>query len=297
MLAPKGVQRAFHTYKFNWWPWSKAGGFQGDSTEAEDLMNQEVTAAITPSKGVTVSTAADLQKRVTGGQACETGDRLYHVKLLDSTDKLICGGSLVSKQWILTASHCWQRNMKAVLGVHPGSSVKTVQITAQPVMFEDKQKRQHDIMLLQLPETTEIKPVELPDCKSRINPGGKVQIAGYGAPDAGSDEGESGAPAGLQCADLTVAKCKKLEAITAVDNPNRAYESWFCGQSSGVNICSGDYGGGAVYNSKIYGVIVSPTKSCAEAAGFMDVCEYRKWIKDTTNPGILKKIGSFFKGG
>ena len=48
-----------------------------------------------------------------------------------------------------------------------------------------------------------------------------------------------------------------------------------------------DSGGGVVYKKKIYGVISftgDPGNACTEAVGFMDVCEYKKWIQDTIKP-------------
>ncbi|XP_076583613.1 beta-fibrinogenase brevinase-like [Chaetodon auriga] len=234
--------------------------------------------------GVTGSTAVDLQKRIIGGQIC---NRPYHVIITTTQNIFVCGGSLISDRWILTAAHCWIWQMNVVIDWHSPHPI-TMRIRAPPVMYGDNNHMIHDIMLLRLPQ--QLRParhIALPNCNNPLRVGDAVQIAGHGATTVNPDYTKrSEFTPDLRCANIRADRCP----WQGDPNHQDGHQHMFCGRTPGVDVCPGDSGGGVVFpdatdhTNRIYGVIsTSGEHVCAAPVGFMDVCGYIQWITATIN--------------
>jgi len=99
------------------------------------------------------------ETRIIGGKEAANGQFPYQAAIsLDDYD--FCGGSLISKNWILTAGHCVVifEQWKVVLGAHnlrdSNESGRVTLTTTEAILHEefDFSNLDNDVAVLQLPE-------------------------------------------------------------------------------------------------------------------------------------------------
>ncbi|KAK5619900.1 hypothetical protein CRENBAI_005434 [Crenichthys baileyi] len=220
------------------------------------------------------SDPVSLQKRIIGGHNCLDNERQYHVKIYINGNHE-CGGSLINRQWVLTAAHCVPSgNLMAHLGRHPRNGPRQLEAITHIVFGPN-----HDIALVRLQTPTTIRPVQLPNCQNRLRVGDTVQLAGHAATRTGRNFERIQMPMAidLQCVDMNVVAFQTI--------PTRGHVVRV--SATGRDICYGDSGGGVVRNNMIYGVISATgngTHACQSAVIVMDVCEYMPWINQIFAP-------------
>ncbi|XP_060767229.1 prothrombin isoform X2 [Neoarius graeffei] len=208
-------------------------------------------------------------KRIVGGQNADEGSAPWQVMLYKrNPQELLCGASLISNEWILTAAHCifyppWGKNYTTEdilvrLGKHERAKYERLkekivaidQIIIHP-KYNWKENLNRDIALLHMkksPEfTTRIHPICLPTkniVKTLMSVGYKGRVTGWGNLKESWTSSHQNLPVFLQQVHLPIVDqqtCRQSTRIPITDN-------MFCaGYSPEDNkrgdSCEGDSGG------------------------------------------------------
>uniref|UniRef100_A0A1A9WP17 Peptidase S1 domain-containing protein n=1 Tax=Glossina brevipalpis TaxID=37001 RepID=A0A1A9WP17_9MUSC len=234
-----------------------------------------------------------LQPRVVAGRNANQGQFPYIVSLR-FMDTHICGGSIISANYILTAAHCLSteiddesfdlepHRLSIYAGsIHLGSGGVAVQV-AEYTKHPGYAGLYRDIAVVRLAQplnfTDEIRPINLSqsDPPSFAN----ADIVGWGRLYENGPR-----PDILQynsMASLSHDLCDMLNPL--VD------ESFLCllpHRREPNGICNGDSGGPAVYNDVLVGVTNFATDACGSAHPdvFANVAYYADWIRENSDLG------------
>ncbi|XP_071390775.1 trypsin-3-like [Centroberyx affinis] len=227
--------------------------------------------------------------KIVGGYECPKHSVPYQV-LLD-TEEYLCGGTLLSREWVLSAAHCDTKPfLKVYLGRHnigetenTGQLIMPTKVIRHPDYNSDT--LDNDIMLIKLrkPATLNcyVRPATLPTKCARD--GTMCHISGWGSL-LPSKKGLL-FPDKLQCLDAP------LLSYNTCSNayPSEITKNMICAGflEGGKDSCEGDSGGPMVCGGEIQGV-VSWGHGCAQRnkpGVYTKVCNYISWIKNIMKSG------------
>ncbi|XP_037942627.1 serine protease SP24D-like [Teleopsis dalmanni] len=224
--------------------------------------------------------------RIVGGIDATEGQFAHQISLRYSGSH-ICGGSIISRNYILTAGHCvgdededgiYHVDDPKYYTIRAGSSNRLsggVVIAVETItVHESYGNFLNDVALLKLSTpliySANIKAIPL--ASSEVTPGEKVIISGWGRLKTGGD-----IPLKLQWTTLeAISKTKCLTTIGMFS------DTLIClAHDPNFGACNGDSGGPAIYNGELVGVAGFVVGGCGSRNpdGYAKVFYHVEWIK------------------
>ncbi|KFQ54230.1 Kallikrein-14, partial [Pelecanus crispus] len=195
------------------------------------------------------------ESRIIGGRRCSIIQRPFQVALI-KRGQILCGGSLVDAEWVLTAAHCRQpmREIKVLIGtdtLRDGTGL--VRLISKIVVHPAYNYRRidNDFMLLKLNKpvkfSNNIKKIRLAtECPMG---GMKCTVSGWGTTKSPGAK----LPQDLQCANIQTFGAEKCSRAYG----NALTANMFCAgvPQGGIDSCQGDSGGPLECNGVLQGVV------------------------------------------
>ncbi|XP_038572921.1 plasminogen-like [Micropterus salmoides] len=215
----------------------------------------------------------------------------------------VCGGFLISEDFVVTAAHCDDKNpTSVVLGTHNLKKVddKTMRYTVKRCKHPSYKRLEsgNDIMLLKLSRKARpskkvlIKPIQLPSRQINLKENQNCKVAGWGLTRTGGQLVND-----LQEVDVPIIKLEKCQKAWHNILPDNIICAGGYGTKKGF--CQGDSGGPLVYKGKIaVGVVSFNSKNNCNYPDvpniYTDISKFLPWIKEILQKKKCKDNGLWF---
>ncbi|XP_074477020.1 transmembrane protease serine 9-like [Sebastes fasciatus] len=273
------------------------------------VITTTTTTTTTTGTTTTVCGITPLNTRIVGGEDAPPGSWPWQVSL-QKFGSHVCGGSLINREWVMSAAHCfsststsgWQVSLgrQNLQGKNPNERSRTVaKIILHPKY--DSSTSDNDIALLRLSKpvkfTDYIRPVCLAASDSVFNNGTDSWVTGWGA----VEEGVSlPFPETLQEVEVPVLGNRHCNCLNGVGTVT---DNMICAGvlAGGKDSCQGDSGGPMVNQQGSVWVqsgIVSFGFGCARPnlpGVYSRVSSYQSWINSlisSDKPGFVQFTSS-----
>ncbi|XP_063333496.1 granzyme B(G,H)-like [Pelmatolapia mariae] len=244
---------------------------------------------------VTVPETSEFATGIIHGEKAPENSMQYMVSVQDNKGRHVCGGFLITEDFVLTSAHCDDFNPAyVVLGNHNLKKADHQKIRIEKKIIHQRYANiQHgnDIMLLQLSEKVRlghrVQTVQLPPAEINLQENQVCQVAGWGKtkPDGESvDE--------LRVVDVSVVKPKVCDKQWPGLPANVTCAG---GYKTTKGFCQGDSGGPLVCDRFAVGLVSFNYESNCNYPNkpnvYTDISKYRRWIdevlRQNPNPELL----------
>ncbi|EDW66378.2 brachyurin [Drosophila virilis] len=254
--------------------------------------------SVLPALAAPAAEQLDIQGRIISGQRAAAGQFPWQVILKrDEWDDLLCGGSIISSNWVLTAGHCayGRDSLYLVFGTVELNAEQALNMTGTELFVHPNynDKMNNDVALVQLPQplifSSSVQPIQLVSSSQAGNSyvGSQATIAGFGLID---DEYLDYSQQLLYAQVQIIANDKCLTIFGA----GVVLDSTICAEGyagSNMSTCSGDSGGPLiVYNSNlgawiqigINSFVAEDQCTAGYPSGYVRITSFLDYIAETT---------------